>query len=166
MQLFFRIVATALALVVLHACVPGLKTTKAPPNAGDLRAQAAPNATSPPMQGNPGPAPDGKAPSGPGGPGEGPLDFRLKDEINRSALEFAKNIPNVKHIKTCFSQINGGWYMIIYIERGKKISFEHYLWNKADQQWELVYRHKDLPPNQLEFHYKSELGDEKCFPLK
>jgi hypothetical protein len=170
MQLFFRIVATALALVVLHACVPGLKTAKNAPNARDLGAQAAPNSNNPSMPGNPGTAPDGKSSGGMGGPGESPLDFRLKDEITRSALEFAeKNVPNVKHAKVCFSQTfggYGGWYLIAYVQRGKKISFEQYSWNKAEQQWELVYRQKELPPNQLEFHLKGEVGDEKCFVLK
>ncbi len=82
MQLFFRIIATALALVVLHACVPGLKTAKDAPNTQDLRGQAGPNANNPAMPRTPGPAPDGKATVSPDGRGEGPLDFRLKDEIN------------------------------------------------------------------------------------
>lgn len=168
MKLFFSLVAAGLALVMAYGCVPGLKGSKNQPNTQETKAQG-PDGQSAPL--GPGRQPAaGPQPQVPR-PGldtiaEGTSDFRLKDEINRSALEFAgKSVPHVKFIKTCYSQ-SGGWNLFAYAQRGKKTSFDQYVWNKESQQWELIYHQKDLPANQLEFHLKGEVGDEKCFVLK
>ncbi|MBI5250790.1 MAG: hypothetical protein HY912_14965 [Desulfomonile tiedjei] len=172
MKLFPSLVAAALALVVAYGCVPGLKSSKNPPGVRDLKAQGVPdqsNSVPPPSPAQrPNVSPDGNPPSARAEKTvESSMDFRLKDEINRSAMEFAeKNVPNVKHIKTCYSQIYGGWYLILYVQKGKRTSLEQYLWNKDFQQWEVIYQLKELPAKQLEFHLKGEVGDEKCFVLK
>lgn len=98
--------------------------------------------------------------------GDTSMDMIEKDEVNRHALEFAKQIPNVKHIKTCFSKLYGGWYMLLYIQKGKKIALDQYSWSKVTKEWEIVYRLKEIPAKQLEAHVKGEVGDEKCFVLK
>ena len=89
-----------------------------------------------------------------------------KEEINQAALKFAKEIPNVKYIKTCFSKIYGGWYLLLYVEKGKKISLQQYSWNEKSKEWDVVYQVKEVPASQLEYHLKGEVGDEKCFLLK
>jgi len=94
-------------------------------------------------------------------------DSTAKEEINRAALEFAGKLPNVKHVKTCYSNMYSEWNLYLYAQRGKKLSYQQYLWNKQLQQWERepLYK-KDLQANQLEFHVRGEVGDEKCFVLK
>lgn len=169
MKLFFSLVAASLALVVAYGCVPGLKGSKNQPNTQEIKAQG-PEGQGGPLSPNRQPAagPQPQAPRpGPNTIAEGTSDFLLKDEINRSALEFAgKSVPNLKHVKTCYSQVYGGWNLFVYVQRGKKISFHQYLWNKESQEWEPNFHQKDLPANQLEFHLKGEVGDEKCFVLK
>jgi hypothetical protein len=171
MKLPLSLVAAALLLVMVQACVPGLKGSKNQQDVRDPKAQNAPDQSNPMNPANPAQefsdAQGGKQPR----PlaektAESSLDFQLKDEINRSGLEFAKNLPNVKHVKTCFSQIYGGWNLFVYVQRGKKIAFHQYVWNKEFQQWELSYHQRDLPEKQLEYHLKGEIGDEKCFILK
>lgn len=97
---------------------------------------------------------------------EGAIDLSDKDEVNQHAIEFAKQIPNVKHIKTCFSKLYGGWYMLLYTQKGKKVALDQYSWSRATKEWEIVYRLKEIPAKQLEAHVKGEVGDEKCFVLK
>lgn len=96
----------------------------------------------------------------------GAIDLRLKDEVNEAALKFAKNIPGVEHIKTCYSKLYGGWYLFLYLKRGKKISLQQYSWNEKTKEWEIIYQLKELPPERLEYHLKGEVDDEKCFILK
>ncbi len=100
------------------------------------------------------------------GEGESGVDLIEKDEVNRLALEFAKLIPNVKHVKTCFSKLYGGWYMLLYIQKGKKVALDQYSWSPVTKEWEIIYRLKEIPAKQLEAHVKGEVGDEKCFVLK
>lgn len=97
---------------------------------------------------------------------EAVIDLNEKEEVNRHALEFARQIPNVKHVKTCFSKLYGGWYMLLYIQKGKKVALDQYSWSRAIREWEIVYRLKEIPAKQLEAHVKVEVGDEKCFVLK
>ncbi len=168
MKLLLSLLAAAVVMAMTQGCVPGLKSSKNPSSGQDLKAQSVPgqdNSVSPqnPVQ----PLAEGKVQN----PGtatikEDPSNSPLKDEISRSALEFAKNIPNVKHVKTCYSNMYGGWNLFVYVQRGKKISFDQYVWNKEFEQWELSYRKRDLPIKGLEFHLKGEVGDEKCFILK
>lgn len=98
--------------------------------------------------------------------GELTIDLNDKEEVNRHAIDFAKQIPNVKHIKTCFSKIYGGWYMLLYIQKGKKVALDQYSWSPVTKEWEIIYRLKEIPAKQLEAHVKGEVGDEKCFVLK
>ena len=114
----------------------------------------------------PPPPPDYKPPSLSEGLLEGPPDLSWKDEINASALEFSKSIPNVKHVKTCFSKLYGGWYLILYTEKSKKIGLEQYSWNPKSKEWEPSFQLKEIPAKQLEYHLKGEVDDEKCFVLK
>jgi hypothetical protein len=94
------------------------------------------------------------------------IDLSQKEEINKAALKFAKNIQGVKHVKTCYSKLYGGWYLLLYVAKGKKISLQQYSWNEKNKEWEIIYHLKELPPEQLEFHLKGEVADERCFILK
>lgn len=95
-------------------------------------------------------------------------DLGLRDEIEASALEFAKNFPNVQHVKICYSKLYGGWYLFLYIEKGKKRSLHHYAWNPRSSEWEIIETFKEdrIPKTQWKFHLKGELPGEKCYILK
>jgi hypothetical protein len=98
---------------------------------------------------------------------EGGIDPREKAEVTESALEFAqKNIPGVKHIKVCFSKLYGGWYMLVFTEKGKKASMEHWSWISKTKEWEVITKKKQLTPKEMEFELKGEVAGEKCFFLK
>lgn len=98
---------------------------------------------------------------------EGGIDPREKAEVTESALEFAqKNIPGVKHIKVCFSKLYGGWYMLVFTEKGKKASVEHWSWISKTKEWEVITQKKELTPKDMEFELKGEVAGEKCFFLK
>ncbi len=114
----------------------------------------------------PPPPPDYKPPSLSDGPLEGPPDLSWKDDINAAALEFAKNFRNVKHVKTCFSKLYGGWYLILYIEKAKKVGLHMYSWDAKSREWEPSFQQEEIPPKQLEFQVKGEVEGEKCFVLK
>lgn len=167
---------------VLVGCVSALKNTKAP-NEPSAKEQATPSpeqpkqqeqaankpsqeelksllATPPPPKYNP------PAGGGPKAAAESVVDPMEKDQVSQAALDFASHIKNVKHVKICYSKLYGGWYLMTYVSRGKKISLDQYSWNKKSQEWEIVYHLKEVPQKQLEFHLKGEVGDEKCFVLK
>ncbi len=95
-----------------------------------------------------------------------PKELLEKEEINASALEFAKGIPNVKHVKTCFSKMFGGWYLHLYVTKGKKMTLQHYTWNTVTREWDVSMAVKELPLENLEYHLKGEVGDEQCTVLK
>jgi hypothetical protein len=95
-----------------------------------------------------------------------PKELLEKEEINASALEFAKGIPNVKHVKTCFSRMFGGWYLHLYVAKGKKIALQHYSWNPVSREWDVSMAVKELPLENLEHHLRGEVGDEQCSVLK
>ncbi len=99
-------------------------------------------------------------------PTDASIELSDKEEVNRHALEFARQIPKVKHVKTCFSKLYGGWYMLLYIQKGKKVALDQYSWSPVTKEWEIVYRLKEIPTKQLEAHVKGEVGDEKCFVLQ
>ncbi len=164
-----------LAALLLLGCVPGLQSAK-PPTQGEpplapqgqsepskapmaLDQGADPAAPPPPPAYLPPPPPDRDRIS------EGSVDLRLKDEVNEAAMRFAREIPNVKHIKTCFSKLYGGWYLMLYVEKGKKISLEQFSWNGKSKEWEVAGRFQ-VPAKQLDYHLKGEVADEKCFRLK
>ncbi len=58
-----------------------------------------------------------------------------------------------------------GWYLLLYLEKGKKITLQQYSWNNRSKEWE-VQGQFDIPAKQLEGQLKAEVGDEKCFRLK
>lgn len=98
---------------------------------------------------------------------EPPSDLRLKDEVNRAALEFAeKNVRDVLHVKTCFSRVDGVWNMMLYVRKKKRVSVQQFIWNKETREWEPTKNAPDLAQEQVEFDLKGELSDEKCFVLK
>ncbi len=138
-----------LAALVLLGCVPGLESVKGPteaqnpppPNhttgqAGNAPAtkptckEAGQTPSSSPPAYTPPPPPDREKIS------EAGADLRLKDEVNESALKFAKEIPNVKHFNTCYSKLDRSWWLNVYSQRKKKIFVQQYLWNDKSKEWE------------------------------
>lgn len=171
------LVAVCVSLVLaMSGCMPSLQATK--PSTPEVPGSDAKNGSSaespnraakpetPPDTQLPPPPPDYKPPPLSEGLLEGPPDLSWKDEVNASALEFSKSIPRVKHVKTCFSKLYGGWYFILYTEKAKKIGLEQYSWNGKSKEWEPSFQLKEIPPKQLEYHLKGEVDDEKCFVLK
>ena len=94
------------------------------------------------------------------------VDPMEKEQVSRAALDFASHMKNVKHVKVCYSKLYGGWYLMLYVSRGKKTSLDQYSWNRKSQEWEIVFHLKEIPQKQVEFHLKGEVGDEKCFVLR
>jgi|GEM_PF-475895 len=171
--------AWVIAAALIVGCVPGIKSSKnsANPDAASgskVTAQSPAPTESPKLSSKdlesllPPPPPSYKSGDGSSGQSEKAdiPELLQKDEINQAAIKFAREVPNVKHVKTCFSKIYGGWYLLLYIEKGKKISLQQYSWNPKSNEWEVVYHIKEVPSNQIEFHLKGEVGDEKCFVLK
>ncbi|MGO9571728.1 MAG: hypothetical protein ACLP5H_29735, partial [Desulfomonilaceae bacterium] len=166
-----------LAALLLLGCVPGLQSAKPPteaeppsgpqgqseqaepPKAPMAPGQGADQAATPPPPAYLPPPPPGREQIS-----EAAVDLRLKDEVNEAAMRFAKEIPSVKYVKTCFSKLYGGWYLMLYVEKGKKISLEQFSWNTKSKEWEVAGRFQ-VPPKQLEYHLKGEVADEKCFRL-
>ncbi len=174
------IIFVSVAVLIVIGCVSALKNAKAPdestakentkasteqpkqdqsgekPSGEDLKKLLTPP---PPPQYNP-PTGDQKASA------ESVVDPAEKERVGQAALEFASHMKNVKHVKICYSKLYGGWYLMLYVTKGKKISLDQYSWNKKSQEWEIVYHLKEIPQKQIEFHLKGEVGDEKCFVLK
>lgn len=101
-------------------------------------------------------------------PGSDPgIDRREKAEITASAMDFTKkNVPGVIHVQVCYSKLYGGWYMLTYVQKGKRISKQHWSWNSKLSEWEVVSHLKDLTPKELEEDLSAELPGEKCFLVK
>jgi hypothetical protein len=176
--LSFLAATLILAALLLLGCVPGLQSAKPatqgePPLAPQGQSEqgqspkapmasdqgADPAAPPPPPAYLPPPPPDREKIS------EAVVDLRQKEEVNEAAMRFAKEFPNVKYIKTCFSKLYGGWYLMLYVEKGKKISLEQFSWNGKSKEWEVAGRFQ-VPAKQLDYHLKGEVADEKCFRLK
>ncbi len=165
-------------VLAVSGCIPGLQMTKptadGPASERTKEAPAgAPTDTAQPQDkvadAQVPPPPDYKPPTPSEGLLEGSPDLSWKDEISASALEFAKNIPNVKHVKICFSKLYGGaggWYLILYVEKAKKIGLQQYSWNPGYKEWEPSFQLKEIPAKDVEFHLNGEVQDEKCFVLK
>lgn len=100
------------------------------------------------------------------GAAESAVDPVEKEEVSQAALEFAGHMKNVIHVKICFSKLYGGWYLMLYLQKGKKTALDQYSWNRKAREWEIVYHLKEIPKKQVDFHLKGEVGDEKCFVLK
>jgi len=167
-----------IACALLLGCVPGLQSVKSTGEGERKLAQAEPPAPGPlkepkeqqkgkadtsspasPVYKPPPPPRDDKA-------ALGSIDLAQKEEVNDQALKFAKNVPGVEHIKTCYSKLYGGWYLFLYLKKGKKISVQQYSWNPKTKEWDIIYYLKELAPERLEYHLKGEVDDEKCFVLK
>jgi len=156
---------TVFVAVMVIGCVPGFRAAK--PIANEPPTQSSrqsPGATDPLLKPLP-PPPDYVTSKAAANAVDTP-ELLQKEEISQAALKFAKEIPNVKYVKTCFSKIYGGWYLLLYIEKGKKISLQQYSWNDKSREWDVVYQVKEVPSGQLEHHLKGEVDDEKCFILK
>lgn len=170
-------VILALAAAFVLGCVPGIRSVKpaedtdqAPASSGvEEGAPTAPEQARR-AEGDRGPA--ARPPYEPPPPPDdtqatlGAIDLRLKDVVNEAALKFAKNVSGVQHVKTCYSKLYGGWYLFLYLKKGKKISLQQYSWNEKTNEWEIIYQLKELSPDRLEYHLKGEVDDEKCFVLK
>lgn len=184
MRYLFKFLGLLIALAALIAlgCSFGSKAAKTDQPAGDAQAKAQSSTAAQPLEKpkgasdeelkkllEPPPTPQqlmSQQSPKPKPEGESGVDLIEKDEVNRLAMEFARLIPNVKHVKTCFSKLYGGWYMLLYIQKGKKIALDQYSWSPVTKEWEIIYRLKEIPVKQLEAHVKGEVGDEKCFVLK
>ena len=184
-----RVLTTAvltLIAITIVACVPSIKSAK--PQADGKQASAEPREASglkkPRLSGEGGDhgqrAAEGDDPGRPvsepryepppppdtSSVEAGAIDLRLKEEVNTAALKFAKSVPGVKHVKTCYSKLYGGWYLLLYVQSGNKVSLQQYSWNDKTQEWEVIYYLKEIPEERLEHHLKGEVADEKCFILK
>jgi len=176
-SIVFAAVFVSLVLCA-YGCVPGLQMTKpaadgpAPEGKSEAPAGAPTDTARQPdkkADAQVPPPPDYKPPALSEGLLEGPADLSWKDEVSASALEFAKNIPNVKHAKICFSKLyggEGGWYLLLYVEKAKKIGLQQYSWSPKYKEWEPSFQLKEIPAKQVELHLKGEVQDEKCFILK
>lgn len=95
------------------------------------------------------------------------VDSREKEEIRESALRFAKEFQDVKHMKTCFSKEFGGWYLILYTQKGKKFSVQHFAWNSRTREFEPSAPSRLLlTQKELEQQLDAPIGGETCFRLK
>lgn len=112
------------------------------------------------------PSPVGRQDLGKPAPPATPTESIERQEINRAALEFAKEMPDVLHVKTCYSKIFGGWYLDLFLKKGKKKALQHYTWNPSTKEWEVSLPVKELTDENLDFHLKGQVGDEKCTVLK
>ncbi len=123
-----------------------------------------------PVEGNlPPPVPEYKPPPPPDADkvSSGVVDLRTRDEVNEAALKFAKNFKSIVHIKTCFSKLYGGWYLFLYVKKGKKVTFRQYSWDASAKEWAVSYHPiKELEVENVEQHLKGEVDDERCFILK
>ena len=91
----------------------------------------------------------------------------LRAEVNQSALEFAKNFPDVRAIRTCYSKLYGGWNLDLFVGKGKKVDKQQFSWNSKTKEWDLTsYEKKQIQFDRLEYYLDTELVDEKCFVLK
>lgn len=167
------------AIVLIVGCTAGLKsiiaptTSEQPPQPTAPSVDREPGASRPSVTARPGVEDRSGTPpkyAPPSAPGEkqtpASLPLGEKDEVNQEGLKFAENIPGVKHVKTCYSRLYGGWYLFLYIPKGKEISLQQYSWNHKTKEWEFLYRPGSIAADKLEFHLKGELEDEKCFVLK
>lgn len=172
-------VTVAIPLVGILGCAPGIKSTKSTSDADlesvDKTAEYSKETSEPRKLTQedlekmlPPPPPNYKRGSADGNQAlpVGPREMLLREEINASALEFAKQVPNVEHVKTCFSKVFGGWYLHLYVKKGKKVSLQHYTWNAVTKEWDVSLTVEELPMENLEHHVKGEVGDEKCTVLK
>ncbi len=156
---------TVLVAIILMGCVPGLRSAKPVAKESQTPSTGQSALASDPLLKPPPPPPDYVSNKGTDKASDMP-ELLQKEEINQAAIKFAREIPNVKYIKTCFSKIYGGWYLLLYIDTGKKISLQQYSWNDKSKEWDVVYQVKEIPAGQLDYHLKGEVGDEKCFLLK
>ncbi len=161
---------------ILPGCVPGLRSAKPLADSespADVHAESTDQAASPKTSTGsdrpPKPIPRYTPPPPPAAD-EGAamsIDPVVKQEISDSALAFSKHIPDVKHVKLCYSKLFGGWYVFLYTEKGKKHWMQQYAWNAGTKEWDVVLGLKELSKESLDFELKGgEVKEEKCFLLK
>jgi len=179
MKNHFILASLVCVVALVYGCVAGLTAAKRDPGSKGSQAKSARAETGaakelpkpgdkavdaelpppPPFYKPPGSA-EAKAVS------EGAVDPVARAEINEAALRFAKEVPNVKHIKTCYSKLYGGWYLLLYAQKDKKVLESHWSWNPKTREWEPVSLNKEVPAKLLDYYLKGEVGDEKCSVLK
>lgn len=173
------LVATILAAALTAACVPALTSPKQSQVPGQAAGQK--KAADAPKQ-----AASAKAPgagSKDATPAEVPLlplpgvdksgssnELNSRQEVNQAALEFTanQNIPNVRGVKTCYSKLDGGWSLYIYVAKGKKAAYHQFLWNPKGKEWEPIpaMDQKEIPADQLKYYFESQVNNETCSVLK
>ena len=173
-------VVLVIPLALFQGCIPGLKATK-PTQSSELSPDAknVENAPEPSAPGKlseeelekllPPPPPSYEKRKSGDGKMAMPVtskEMLEKEEINASALRFAKEIPNVKHVKTCFSKMFGGWYLDLFVTKGKKIVKQNYSWNPVTREWDISLAPKEVPQDKLEYYLRGEVTDERCSVLK
>lgn len=180
-----RLLAVLAVIVVIplalgQGCIPGLKTAKPTPipeqSPDAVSTENPPNASKPTELSEeeldkmlPPPPPSYKTRKSIDGKMALPVtpkEMLEKDKINEAAVKFANEIPNVKHVKTCFSKMFGGWYLDVFVTKGKKIIKQHYSWNPVTREWDISLAPKEVPEDKLEYHLKGEVRDERCSVLK
>jgi len=79
---------------------------------------------------------------------EGSVDLRLKDEVNEAAMRFIKEMPNVKHAKTCYSKLYGPCISLFTAKR-KRFQCRQYSWNDKSKEWEVTGPPFEVPASSL-----------------
>ena len=126
-------VTVAILLAGILGCAPGIKSTKSTSDSDlksvDKTAEYSKETSKPEKltpedleKMLPPPPPSYKKDSAEGGQAlpVGPKEMLQREEINTSALEFAKQIPGVIHVKTCFSKVFGGVVPASLCEKGEE----------------------------------------------
>lgn len=165
------------ATVLIVGCTAGMKSLVSPSapdqpsNIAAAPGREGPTAPRPVPEGRSGPRPEYAPPQPPDQSQQSPtVNLSEKEELAQAGLKFAGNVPGVKHVKTCYSRLTGLWYLFLYVPKGKRISIQQWAWNTRTKEWEMIPSDRskgdEIEADKLEYHLKSELPDEKCFPLK
>ena len=175
----FQAMALTVAVLLATGCVPWLRSAKPAPGTNQAAAKNAGQPGLVPVHGGqvtdkeldqrlPPPPPFYKPPESRDQTTEAEsfVGSTMKLEVEEAARRFAKEIPNVKHIKICFSKMYGGWYLLLYAREGKKTFEHHYSWDAENKEWKVALTPKEVPPVQLEHRLKGEVADERCYLLQ
>jgi hypothetical protein len=176
----FLAMTAVIGATVILGCAPALKSSKleAPqeqsrteqpsseqgirPEEPASAPEARPQGKHPPVPGSP----VGREDLGKPAPPATHTEVMEKQEVNKAALEFAKEMPDVLHVKTCYSKMFGGWYLDLFLKKGKKKAIQHYTWNPTTKEWEVSLPVKEVTDENLDYYLKGQVGDEKCTVLK
>jgi len=174
----FAVAALAFsAMILIVGCTAGMKSLVSP-SASDLPSKVAPppgregpGASRPAPEGRSGPRPEYAPPEPPDQTRQPPtVNLSEKDEVVQAGLKFAeKSVAGVKHAKTCYSRLTGMWYLFLYVPKGKRVMVQQWAWNTRTKEWEHIHtgsKGNEIEADKHDYHLKSELPDEKCFPVK